>query len=182
MKYLLIALVILFVISPLLWMRQTPGQARITAFRNRALQMGLKVQVVPPADAAPGERSPDAVRYLRPLLADGSGAVPVLGGHGTLLRSARRGHVSPFDGWRWHRDDAPALVHDAIAQCLAALPETVEALRADEQGLSVYWSETGNVRQVESIAVALADLLPALLAPVRSIPPAPQLLTRPGDS
>ncbi|MCK9563725.1 MAG: hypothetical protein M0R02_13525 [Bacteroidales bacterium] len=178
MKYLFIALAIVFVISPLLWLRQSPGQARITAFRNRALQLGLKVQIVPPADAAPDDRSPDAVRYLRPLQVDDTGHVAALSAHWTLLRSARRGHVSPFEGWRWHRDDAPAHLHEALGRCLAVLPEAVVALRADEQGLSAYWHETGNVRQVEVLAAALGELFPVLLAPVRAIPPAPRPLTR----
>lgn len=181
MKYLLIVLVIAFLISPLLWMRQTPGQARITAFRNRALQLGLRVQVVPPADAAPDDRSPDAVRYIRPLLADELGNIPQFTGYWTLLRSRRRGHVSPFEGWRWHRGDAPVNCHEAIARCLAALPETVVALRADDQGLSAYWSETGTVQQVDAIATAINELFPTLLAPIRAIPPAPRPLAQPGD-
>jgi len=180
-KYLLIALVVVFVISPLLWLRQSPGLARITAFRNRALQLGLKVQIVPQADAERENRSPDAVRYLRPLLTDEAGRTASVSAYWTLLRSERRGHVSPFDGWRWYRDSAPAPVHDAIGRCLAALPESVVALRVDDQGLSAYWSETGAVRDVELLAEALGELFPALLVPVRKIPPAPHLLTRPDD-
>ncbi len=180
MTYLLIALALVFVVSPLLWLRQSPGQARITAFRNRALQLGLKVQVVPHASAAPEDRSPDAVRYLRPLQEDETGRGAAVLGHWTLLRSTRRGYDSPFPGWKWYRSAAPDHLQEAIGRCVAALPETVEAVRVDEQGLSAYWNETGTVRQVEAIAAALGDLFPHLLAPPRTIPPPPTPLSRTG--
>ncbi len=171
MKYLFIALVIAFVVSPLLWMRQTPGQARITAFRNRALQLGLRVQVVPPADAPPEDRSPGAVRYIRPLLPDPKGNMPVIPAYWTLLKSNRRGYPSPFEGWRWFRGEAPSHLTAAVGRCVQALPDTVTALRADSQGVSAYWSEIGAPEQVEAIASALAGLLPDLVAPGSSAPP-----------
>ncbi|HLS97590.1 MAG TPA: hypothetical protein VK018_02605 [Porticoccaceae bacterium] len=161
-KYLLIALVVLMVVSPLLWLRQTPGQARITAFRNRALQLGLKVQMVPRADADPADRQPDAVRYLKPLVPDSRGAMPVMDHSWILLRDPRRGRESPFPGWRWFRDEAPAAIHPAIAACLRELPESVGALRADGQGLSAYWRETGTLDDVARLARALDGLFPQL--------------------
>ena len=159
-KYLLIALVILMVISPLLWLRQTPGQARITAFRNRALQLGLKVQMVPAADADPADRQPDGVRYLKPLVPDPRGIMPVVACHWTLLRGDRRCLESPFPGWRWFRDPAPAALEPAIARCLGRLPSSVSALRVDAQGLSAYWPETGTVAEVGQLAEALEGLFP----------------------
>src|SRR5690606_31073198 len=105
-KYLLIALVVLMVVSPLLWLRQTPGQARITAFRNRALQLGLKVQMVPRADADPADRQPDAVRYLKPLVPDSRGAMPVMDHSWILLRDPRQDPAVVH-----HRHGPPGIRH-----------------------------------------------------------------------
>ncbi|MFA5548542.1 MAG: hypothetical protein WDA10_08395 [Porticoccaceae bacterium] len=165
MKYLLIVLVIAMVISPLLWLRQTPGQARITAFRNRALQLGLKVQMVPHADAEETERRPETVRYLKSPAPDDKGILPVIEPFWTLVRAERRGRESPFPGWRWHRSEAPAAIHPAIGQCLAELPASVTALRLDGQGVSAYWEETGRVEDVARIETALTALLASMRAP-----------------
>lgn len=165
MKYLLIALVIAMVISPLLWLRQTPGQARITAFRNRALQLGLKVQMVPHADAEEAERRPETVRYLKSLVADDKGNLPLIEPFWTLLRTERRGRASPFPGWRWHRGEAPVSIHPALGPCLTALPASVAALCLDGQGLSAYWEETGKVEDVAVLDAALTALLAAMQVP-----------------
>ena len=162
LKYLLIAFVIAMVISPVLWLRQSPGQARITAFRNRALQLGLKVQIVPAADAAESERSPDAVRYLRPFMPDSSGQMPAVSGHWTLLHHERRGWESPWPRWRWFRAEASPDLHPAIGECLKLLPESVTALRLDDQGLSVYWPETGKIDDAVKVANALGTLFQSL--------------------
>lgn len=162
MKYLLIAFVIAMVISPVFWLRQSPGQARITAFRNRALQQGLKVQIVPAADAAESERSPDAVRYLRPFMPDPAGHMPVTRAPWILLRDGRRGWESSWLGWRWFRTEAPLTLQPAIGECLALLPGSVTALRLDNQGLSVYWPETGKIDDVVLLASALNRLFQTL--------------------
>ena len=162
MKYLLIAFVIAMVISPVLWLRQSPGQARITAFRNRALQLGMKVQIVPLADAAETERSPDAVRYLRPFLPDPAGQMPVIPAPWTLLHNSRRGRESPWPQWRWFRTEAPSTLQPAIAECLALMPDSVTALRADNQGLSVYWFESGKIEAVNQVSRGLDGLFAAL--------------------
>lgn len=162
MKYLLIAFVIAMVISPVFWLRQSPGQARITSFRNRALQLGLKVQMVPAADAAETERSPDAVRYLRPFMPDSSGRMPVVPMPWILLRNDRRGWESPWSHWRWFRAEAEPAVHHAVGECLQRLPDAVNALRVDSQGLSAYWPETGKIDDVDRVASALDSLFQAL--------------------
>lgn len=150
MKYLLIFLGIVVVLSPLMWLRSSPAQARMTAFRQRALALGLRVQLVPAADADEGDKRPEAVRYLLP----GHGFAPTW----TLIRSPRRGWESPWPEWRWFRGEAPAALVPAIGGIMASLPATATALRGDREGLSVYWTEQGSVDEVDRIRDCLRQL------------------------
>jgi hypothetical protein len=152
MKYLLIVLILLAVVSPLMWFKSTPGQARAAAFRKRAGELGLRVQLVPDPDAPDDERQPSAVRYLVQTVRERHDGGPC---SWTLLKSDHRGWASPWRGWRWFRRAAPEHLHPRIALAIEQLPADVTALREDRQGVAAYWRETGEPEGVDRIADAL---------------------------
>jgi len=156
MKYLWIVLAILAVLSPLMWLRPSPGQVRISRLRQRASQLGLRVQLVPAADAAEDDRRPSAVRYLMPLTT-ATGADPVAGDW-VLLRSERRGRPSDWPGWRWLRGEAPVATGAVLARAVTSLPNDVQAISRDQQGLSVYWLEKGAAEDLELIYCELSNI------------------------
>src|SRR5690606_29361425 len=90
-SYLLIAFIIAVVISPLLWLQLSPAQARATAFRQRARELGLRVQLVADIDAEDQDRRPGTVRYLRPYQVTTTAAQRDKVGSWTLMRNHRRG-------------------------------------------------------------------------------------------
>ncbi len=139
--------------SPLAWLKSSPAQLRITAFRKRALALGLKVQLAPPIDAPPEEKRPSAARYSLPLDAEGAGLRPW-----ALMRDGGRGWASPWAGWRWLRQEAPASLHPAIEPVLAQLPGSVIAVRVEPRSLSLYVEETGDPAVVDRYDAALREL------------------------
>ncbi len=152
----MIAFVIFIVLSPLAWLKSSPGQERITAFRKRALALGLKVQVVPPLEAAPEDNRPTAVRYALSLGDDDSGDNPFR--EWSLIRGERRGWASPWQGWRWLHREAPAQLHPAIGEVVSSLPESVNGLRAEPHSVSLYVREVGDIETVDRYADALRRL------------------------
>lgn len=156
MKYFFIVLAIIVVLSPLMWLRPSPGQLRRTRLRARAAAIGLRVQLVPAVDAAADEKQPDSVRYLLP----GGDAQhrPLIGTFWILVRSGRRGWESPWVGWRWLRAEAPVSVQKALTDAVERLPADVTGICCDSQGVSVYWDEQGAESQVDSIYEILNDI------------------------
>lgn len=153
LEYWLIAFIIFVVLSPLAWLKSSPAQLRITAFRKRALALGLRVQLAPPIDAPPDEKRPSAARYSLPLSAEGAGVRPW-----ALMRDGGRGWESPWPGWRWLRQEAPASLHPAIEPVLARLPGSVTAVRVEPRSLSLYVEETGDPTTVDRYDAALREL------------------------
>jgi len=160
-SYLLIAFIIAVVISPLLWLQLSPAQARATAFRQRARELGLRVQLVADIDAEDQDRRPGTVRYLRPYQVTTTAAQRDKVGSWTLMRNHRRGWDSPWPQWRWFRSEAPAALHPHLEQLLAALPEVSFGVRADAHGVSVYLRESGEVAVVDQVARGLAEFVEA---------------------
>lgn len=157
MSYLLIAFIIVVVLSPLAWLKTSPAQARITAFRRRALELGLQVQLVPQADAEASDKRPSAVRYFlafRPANGQGQSL-----GTWTLLRSERRGWPSPWPEWRWFRGEAPKYLTATLDDLMASMPDIVCAIRMEEQGAALYLKESGAIAVVDELAMVLKSLL-----------------------
>lgn len=151
MSYLLIIFIIVVVLSPLVWLKGTPAQRRMTEFRRQAALSGLKVQLVPEPDAEESEKRPSAVRYVLPFR-PGEVEAFCLPGTWTLLRNSRRGWESPWDGWRWFRGEAAPVLLPRIETVLSGLPEMVYAIRADRLGIAFYLTESGDAGSVELLA------------------------------
>lgn len=155
MKYLWIVLAILAVLSPLMWLRPSPGQLRVSRIRRQALALGLQVQLVPAADAEASEKHPDCVRYLLST----SGLQNGRDAEWVLLRSERRGEPSPWPGWRWFRSLAPVETVRKLGAVLESLPDDVQAICRDRQGISIYWLEKGGEEQLLKINSAMKKII-----------------------
>ncbi|MFA5630766.1 MAG: hypothetical protein WC997_04565 [Porticoccaceae bacterium] len=155
--YLLIALVVALVVSPLFWLKSSPGQARAAAFRQRASRLGLRVRLVPAPDAAEDDKRPSATLYLWPLPPQDTERLAAALGQWTLLRGTRNGRLSPWPEWRWFRSDAPGAVLPHLETLLPALPANVYALKADHAGVGAYLRESGDISALDVLARALED-------------------------
>jgi hypothetical protein len=161
-EYLLIAFIIVVVLSPLAWLRSTPGQARVTAFRRRATELGLKVQIVPPPDAPEGDSQPTAVFYCLSYPQKQIAEISSTVGQWTLLRKERRGWESRWQGWRWFRREGSEHLSSAIEGMLQSLPGVVYAVRADKNAVGVFLRESGEVSIVDDIANTLNGFIKGL--------------------
>lgn len=159
LSYFLIFFIIAVVLSPLAWLKSTPAQARMTAFRQRASAQGLKVALCPPPDSAEDDKRPGAVKYFIPFNPDDRTRLREAFGEWTLLKGQRRGWESRWDHWRWFRKEAKESLHDAIGDCLSELPEPVYALQADNNAIGVFLLEKGEIDKVDQISSSLNSLL-----------------------
>ncbi|MCK9502818.1 MAG: hypothetical protein M0Q95_01365 [Porticoccaceae bacterium] len=159
MDYLLIAFIIAVVLSPLAWLKSSPGQARVTAFRKRAGELGLKVQLVPAPDADEADKRPSAVRYCLLYNTAEKERHRIQGATWILLRDQRRGWDSPWQSWRWFRHSAEEALFSRIEALISAIPASVYGIRSDSFGICLYLRETGDIHQVDDLAAALKAFL-----------------------
>jgi hypothetical protein len=163
---LVIALAVALAIGPVMWLRTTPMQRRLISFRNRAAQLGLRVQLRQAVDLDlkgdefSGEilagygllwvKSPeDDARVLRH---------PVT--RPWRLRRQRISHESHFAGWwDWHTGmEADSAWHEPLHGLIPDLPPDALVVENDRQGLWIYWRERGDLKRVEGLAASLRTL------------------------
>ena len=143
MKYLIIAMVIAALISPLMALKPSRRQKKLVALRDAARQCGLQVQVCADAIYDEDGNNPTSTRYYVPWLAkdlEGDVLKPWL-----LVRSSPRGRPSVWSGWCWHRHEASPRHQAALANIVFELPKTVNGVSADSKGIGVYWQESDSV-------------------------------------
>lgn len=158
MTYLLIVLVLAIIVSPMLWLRQTPRQKLITAMRQQAAKGGLQVRLVRPPDAREGEGRLEFVCYTLPWLPKTKPSGLVRAEQWLLLKGSRRGDPSPWPNWTWLGREPDPQLNLEIGAALGLLPESVGALEVSAAGLSVHWQERGEVEDIERICLGLSDL------------------------
>ena len=127
-------------------------QKTILHLRERARQQGLQVQVMAEPVADGNGNNPTSIRYFLPWLAKDLEQASF--GYWLLVRDQGRGRISPWQGWRWHKNEAVAHQQLALATVVAALPDSVNAVSLDGQGIGVYWQERS---APESDGVDLVD-------------------------
>ena len=162
MTYLLIVLVFAIIVSPMLWLRQTPRQKLVTAMRQQAARAGIHVSLVRPPDAREGEGRLEFVKYSLPWLPKTTSLPLPRMEKWLLVRQTRRGDPSPWADWQWLGREANPVIHDAIGAALQALPQSVSALEASAAGLSIYWQERGELADIEGINSQLTTLREAI--------------------
>ena len=158
MTYLLIALVLAIILSPLLGLRSSPRQKLITAMRRCAVSHGLQVKLSRPADAREGEGRLDSVIYRLPWPRDSAPSGLRHAEAWLLVRHSGRGAPAPWDDWRWLSREAASELMDYICVAVEQLHADITGIEASHEGLSVYWREHGMVSDVEQLSAVLKRL------------------------
>ena len=149
MNWFLIGFGIAVVISPLMWLRQSPQAKRMTELRGMATQLSIQVSLHRRPDAREDEVSLDSVCYRLPWLDWNASESWV------LQRFSPRGWDSHCEGWRWTQHQAHPDWDDLLAQLIPALPTGVSALIASKAGIGMIWDERGDALDLEKIAATL---------------------------
>jgi hypothetical protein len=158
MTYLLIAFVLLIIISPLMWFRQSPRQKLITDMRRDAASKGMSVKLSRPADAREGEGRLECVKYTLPWLAETEPSPIPRMEKWLLVRETRRGDPSPWPPWQWLGRESNEKLYPILGDVLEVLPTNVSALEARPDGLAAYWQERGELTDVQKIYQQLTSL------------------------
>lgn len=147
MSYVIVAIVIALVLSPIFWVMPSPRQKRQMLLRQRAMALGLQVKVcdLPQNHRAKvrKERPEQGVVYRLPWRS------PDANGESFNYLSLRNEQLA---------DTPPAAVKELMLTALEAMAEPVVALEFNGSGLAVYWRENGSVELVEQIVEHLKSL------------------------
>ncbi len=159
MTYLLIVLVMAIIVSPMLWLRQTPRQKLITAMRQTAAREGFHIRLVNPPDAREGEGHLEYVSYTLPWRGKAPQEPLPRMEKWLLVFETRRGDPSPWANWQWLGREANPVLNDAIGEVIGCLPPSVKGLEASAAGLSIYWQERGEESDVAVMGAQLIALM-----------------------
>ena len=152
MSWLLIVLLVAIVLSPLMWLKQTPRQQQITTLRAQARQAGIQVSLHRRPDAREDETRLESVIYFLPWLK------PDQAHEWVLHRFSARGWDAQFPGWRWTLKEASPEWSSSLAPLLLELPEGVTAIVASPRGIGFIWDEKGDQNQIARFADGLRQL------------------------
>ncbi len=143
------AIVIAALVSPFMVLKPSLRQKTILNVRQRAREKGLQVHVMAEAVADQKGLNPTSIRYFVPWLAKDlaqAGSIPWL-----LVRDQGRGRVAQWKGWCWLGTEAPVHHQDAVDKVIATLPNGVNAVSVDGQGIGVYWQELDDPDLIDEI-------------------------------
>ncbi|TFH87859.1 preprotein translocase subunit YajC [Billgrantia azerbaijanica] len=138
MVWVVIVIAMLLVISPVMWLRPSPGQRRIMLLRNAAREAGVMVKLKPsPLHGETGTMP--CYRWDYP------GERP--GPRFLLIRDAEASEaLKPYlAGWRWRIEPLRPLPEDARAPLealLRRLPQDALVLESSERQLTLWWWES----------------------------------------
>lgn len=153
MVWWLILLCLAVVISPLMWMKNSPRQQRIKRFRDLARTLSIKVSLQRRPEARETESRLDSVCYWRPWNAD------IKVKSWVLHRHSQRGWPSPWQGWHWFQAEAGTEWSNLLTDSLQILPEGVTAIVINNSGVGLIWNERGEDDTVETIKHSLDNLI-----------------------
>ena len=138
--------VLSLVIGPVMLMQPTPAQRREAGLRNKALEQGLRVQLLPLPTGMVNRTSQTGVCYS--LTWPSVKSMPLTWG---LMRKNFEHDLHVFGVWDWYiKPDNEELV-DLLSR-LSKVPDKVYAITCSPQNLGCYWSEMGQDDDVEDIA------------------------------
>ena len=157
MLWLLIFFLLIAAISPIMMMRQTPRQRRISNLRSAALSQGIKVGLVSRPDGrGSGTRSEEeSKQYARYWIAlDEPQQLP----GAALHRIDSNGWESTYPGWVWRDKPKERQADPFLVEWLRELPGSILAMSWDGGSVGVLWSEQGEINDVALIADKLQSL------------------------
>ncbi len=158
--YVITALALALVLSPVAWMMPSPQQRRQAKLRERARRLGIDVRIgeLPQTHRQRVRRQPaeQGVIYRLPLR-DGW----------RLPRSHLRCRAGAEEPWEQQADLPPLspALEAALQQVMARVPRDVVAIELASTGPAFHWRERGDERVVEQVHALLGELAAALTAP-----------------
>ena len=152
MTWLLILFGVALVCSPLMWLKQSPHQRRVTELRRLASSLTLQVSLHRRPDARDDELRLECVCYRLPWTDSQCRQ------NWVLQNYSERGWDSHCSGWRWFGNQARPELHGIIAETIGKMPETVSEITANRAGIGVIWDERGEVSDVQQISELLLGL------------------------
>lgn len=152
MKWLLIGFLIAVVLSPLMWMRQSPGQQRVTQHRRDARSKGIQVNLQPRPEAREGENRLEAVCYRAPWTKSS------VRQNWVLHRYSERGWPSDLPGWNCAVEQLGGNCSEPVYSVARELPVGVRAIVADARGLGLIWDEKGDTEQCALVCEKAGEL------------------------
>ncbi len=164
--YLITALALLLVLSPVAWMIPTPRQRREAWLRERARELGIEVRIgeLPQThrQRVRKQSTEQGVIYRLPLRK---------GWPHVQAHQIRRAAAS--EAWE-AGDDSPSLAPPlarALQQVAERVPADVVAIELALTGPAIYWRERGGEGVVELLRALLGELAEAQLAGVNGTVP-----------
>ena len=142
-------MVIAALISPIMVLKPSRRQKTILVLREEARRLGLQVQVMGDTVTGCDDENATSVRYFIPWLAKDLNRAGSK--HWLLVRGAGRGRPSRWSGWRWQNDEAPQHHQNAIDKVIFEMPNSVNVVSVDGQGLGMHWREQGSADSVHEI-------------------------------
>jgi len=154
---LIIALIVAvaLVLGPIMMMRPNPAQKRLEAMRLLARAEGVQYSIrnLPRQADEADKPAPVAVYFLPPTNAHSPSWM--------LMRTRYQHDIHFLGWWAWRNEGRPNNAEQAVLrEQLDTLPESVRAVSAGTEGISVYWDETGG----EAVLKQILNLLKTLQA------------------
>ncbi|XQU09742.1 preprotein translocase subunit YajC [Halomonas sp. LY9] len=170
MEWLIIIFILMFVITPVMWLKPSPRQKRQMALRSSAAKQGVTVKMAkPPLHHFRGTMPSYRWRY----------AQDTPGPDFMLVRDSNASEaLAPYHaGWRWRiapLRPLPEAASTHLQTLLERLPQDALVLESSEYALTLWWWES---QTAERFTTYLADIEPlkAALSGLSDRPPAKSL-------
>ncbi|QTF91605.1 preprotein translocase subunit YajC [Halomonas sp. BM-2019] len=138
MTWLFILFALLLVASPVMWLRPSPRQRRISALRNAAIKAGVTVKLEPPPLHGIETAMP-AYRWRYSQERPGPDFVLVRDDHASEV-------LKPFvHGWRWRQETLrplPEALETRLKGLLERLPLDAVVVESHRYALTLWWWES----------------------------------------
>ncbi len=161
MVYLVIFIGICLVIGPVLWLQPSASQKRKAKMRSEAMAKGLQVNLceLPKLEKQYGEKRKEfnGVAYRMSWRRDDKRRQAEVGSWFCIKGKAEAEGVPPL--WEWKDDKAPSDdMQKILFDVLPQMPKDVVAVESTPETLSIYWSENGQLGDVDRIVELLESL------------------------
>ena len=153
---LVIALIVAvgLVLGPIMMLRPNPAQKRKEAMRLLARAQGVQYSVrnLPQQADEMEKPAPVSVYFLPP-------ADTKVSTNWMLMRTRYQHEVHVMGWWAWRNENRPGHAEQLVLrEQLENLPESVRAVSAGAEGISVYWEESGGEPVLNQVVHLLKSL------------------------
>jgi len=167
MTYLLIAIILAIILSPLLSLKSSTRLKQQEVMRRLAREEGIHVQMSRKVDARDDEKALESICYRlgwgRSTAANNGKDLSGVSRGWTLVQGGMRGMEADWPNWRWFEGPAPSVVNNLLNMVVPELPQGVDGVKVDQGGVAIFWDERGTENDARSIVTALKILRDQLL-------------------